>query len=161
MSNIFSSIFLGLFLFGSASYAENPPFEVMCRQKAKELAAESYRGCITENRKVQIEQLKNDYQQRLRSLKDEYDGEIKKMSGASTSTAPVSTATVAPTTAPVAPVKKSRRASRSSPRTLPTKTTSVEEMTVRLRSSTHDDSTMDIPEPIPVESVNSDSESNY
>ncbi len=147
-----------LILTALSALAEAPAFELQCRQKAKEVAAETYRGCVTENRKVQIEQLKNDYQQKLKSLKDEYEGEIKKMSGSRRNSegsanvnAPAASSSVV-VSAPVAK-KSSRTTTRSSAlRSLPSKSTS-DDMNVRLHSQAHDDSSMDIPEPIPVESA--------
>lgn len=142
--------------------AEPPAFELQCRQKAKEVAAEAYRGCVTENRKVQIEQLKNDYQQKLKSLKEEYEGEIKKMSGARKSSEISANASTPAASAMVAaPVvkKSSRTSTRSSAlRSLPSKST-ADEMNIRLQPQAHDDSTMDIPEPIPVEGTSSDADS--
>jgi len=144
--------------------AETPAFELQCRQKAKEVAAETYRGCVTENRKVQIEQLKSDYQQKLKSLKDEYEAEIKKMSGKRQASEANNTSASPITTTLTKKAGRSGARSSSALRSLPSKETEREtysssEMNVRLRTQPHDDSAMDIPEPIPVESVPTDSDS--
>lgn len=55
--------------------------EVMCRNKAKEIAAETYQTCVTEAKQGQIEQIRKEYQQRLNDLKNHYDKELKKVSG--------------------------------------------------------------------------------
>ena len=53
--------------------------ELSCRVKAKELAAETYKGCMTEGRQSQIEQIRNDYKEKLSELKNHYDKELKKL----------------------------------------------------------------------------------
>lgn len=55
--------------------------EIMCRNQAKELAAESYKNCVTEQRQTQVDQIRKEYQQKLSDLKSHYDGELKKVSG--------------------------------------------------------------------------------
>lgn len=174
-----------LILGGVSSHAaagELNNFEGMCRLKAKEIAAETYRGCVVENKKTQIEQLKNEYQEKIRALKEEYNGQIQRLSGTKNSSQPEMIApdagssdenevlptsnSATPTSNTVVPSKKhsNNRSSRThTARALPAKrksvarqsankTQKVDEMTVRLRPQS-DDSTMDIPEPIPVESV--------
>jgi len=54
-------------------------YELSCRAKAKEIAAETYRTCVTENKAADIERLKKNYQEKLRNLKEEYETEIGKM----------------------------------------------------------------------------------
>ena len=55
--------------------------ELMCRNQAKEVAAETYKNCVTENKQVQIEKIRKEYQSKLNDLKDHYDKELKKLSG--------------------------------------------------------------------------------
>lgn len=55
--------------------------ELQCRSKAKEIAAETYRGCITEQKTAQIEEIKKQYQERIRQLKAEYEAELKAAAG--------------------------------------------------------------------------------
>lgn len=55
-------------------------FELTCRNQAKELAAETYKNCVTEHRQSQVEQIRKEYQQKLSDLKSHYDGELKKVS---------------------------------------------------------------------------------
>ena len=55
--------------------------EVICRNKAKEIAADTYQTCVTEAKQGQIEQIRKEYQQRLNDLKNHYDKELKKVSG--------------------------------------------------------------------------------
>ena len=151
-----------------------PEFEVMCRLKAKDIAAETYRGCVTEARTSQIEDLKKDYQDRLKTMKEDYQNKLKQLSGAKAS--PSSAMAPALTPAPTGNGKKTaKRSSKLPPKRAPmnpggplmTPVTSssatnaasgnMEEMTVRLRSPAPspnaDESTLDVPEPTPVEDV--------
>lgn len=59
--------------------------ETSCRIKAKEIAAETYRGCVTDQKNAQVEQIKKEYQDKLAALKAHYEAELKKMSGAKAS----------------------------------------------------------------------------
>ncbi len=56
--------------------------ETSCRSKAKEAAAEIYRGCVSDQKNAQIEQIKKEYQAKLQALKAHYDSELKKLSSA-------------------------------------------------------------------------------
>jgi hypothetical protein len=55
--------------------------EASCRVRAKEIAADTYRGCVTEQKNAQIEQIKKDYQAKIKALKSHYESELKKVSG--------------------------------------------------------------------------------
>ena len=70
-------------LAGLSVFAEGT-YELTCRNKAKEIAAETYKNCVTENRQSQIEQIRSDYKEKLATLKSHYDGELKKIGGKST-----------------------------------------------------------------------------
>ena len=54
--------------------------ELSCRTRAKELAAETYKGCMTDVRQTQIDQIRRDYKEKLNDLKSHYDKELKKLS---------------------------------------------------------------------------------
>lgn len=178
----FSFLVIGLALAVGASAMEQPPFEMACRMKAKEAAAETYKGCVTENRKAQIDQVRTEYQAKLKALKDEYDQELKRAAGRSSEGA--NQAPQAPTSSEVqsnshrevtkAPTKSAgrlatgrtalpskRRALRESSAATESQAMNNQDMSVRLRtmpSQLSDDSSMDIPEPIPVEGASSDSQ---
>ncbi len=77
---ILFSAFVFTFLFSHLALAENS-FELTCRTKAKELAAETYKGCMTENRQVQLETIRKEYKEELANLKNQYDKKLKKLSG--------------------------------------------------------------------------------
>jgi hypothetical protein len=79
-------VFLSLSGFVLSATAESS-FEVMCRNQAKEIAAETYKNCITENRQTQIDQIRKEYQQKISELKSHYDGELKKVSAGQSRTA--------------------------------------------------------------------------
>lgn len=102
-------------------------YETSCRVKAKELAAQAYRSCVTENKTAQIDQMRKEYQDKLKALKAEYEKEIQRVSGKK----------VAKATAPVAAPKKAKQ---------------TEVVSTPAPSATDaDETTMDLPEPIPVE----------
>ncbi len=65
-------------LFSKVSLAQYSG-EMSCRSKAKELAAETYKGCMTDMRQTQIEQIRKDYKEKLSDLKNHYDNELKKL----------------------------------------------------------------------------------
>ena len=56
-------------------------YEVTCRIKAKEIAAETYKGCMTENRQTQLEQIRKDYKDELARVKSNFDKKLQKLSG--------------------------------------------------------------------------------
>jgi len=60
--------------------SEDSSFELACRHQAKEIATETYKNCVTENRQSQVEDIRKEYQQKLSDLKSHYDGELKKIS---------------------------------------------------------------------------------
>ncbi len=70
---------LSLSAFVLSAHAESS-FELLCRNQAKEIAAETYKNCVTEQRQSQVEQIRKEYQQKLADLKSHYDGELKKVS---------------------------------------------------------------------------------
>ena len=75
---------MAIFLASMASFAlvtDNSSIELTCRAKAKDIAADTYRTCISENRAAEIDNLKKSYQERLRSLKEDYEKEIQKLGG--------------------------------------------------------------------------------
>jgi hypothetical protein len=98
--------------------------ENSCRIKAKDVAAETYRGCVSEQKNAQMEQIKHEYQVKLQALKAYYDAQLKKMSGK----------------APEATKNSEMKLQLKAAETAPTVKAEV------------DESTMDIPEPVPVES---------
>ena len=53
--------------------------EFQCRSKAKEIAADTYKTCMTDVRQTQLEQIRKDYKEKLAELKSHYDKELKKM----------------------------------------------------------------------------------
>lgn len=65
-------------LFSKVALGQNS-YEMSCRSKAKELAAETYKGCMTDIRQTQIEQIRKDYKEKLSDLKSFYDNELKKL----------------------------------------------------------------------------------
>jgi ATP-dependent Clp protease ATP-binding subunit ClpA len=149
--------------------------ESSCRIKAKEIAAETYRGCVTEQKNSQIEQIKKEYAAKLQALKAHYEQELKKMNASSKSKAEDSSA---PEAAPIEKIEKSEKSDTSASGKSPMKKQKVAvappaskkaskkaavkiekveatEMTIQLKQApgtpSADESTMDLPEPVPVE----------
>jgi hypothetical protein len=139
-------------------------YELTCRAKAKEIAAETYRACVTENRNAEIEKLRKDYQERLRSLKQDYEKDIDQLNEKNDRASEKTNKTKA--------LKKNdpRVEPKSEIRTLKQPTLEARASVNRLSTPTHlpvteiarnqigravltDDSVMDIPEPIPVERI--------
>ncbi len=148
MKNLNISLFLVFSLiavFGVAVQANipeaNSSFELTCRAKAKEVAADIYRNCVTENRNAEILKLKKDYQERLRSLKDEYEKEFDKLGVKKSAKKPEDSAKLVA----IAKVNKTLISS------------DADSMTVESRPAAKDllpdESRMDLPEPIPVEKM--------
>lgn len=80
-------IALTLFISGT-SYAAQPGYELSCRAQAKEIAAQTYKTCLTDNRNSELDQIKKDYQAKLNALKDQYQSELKKMAATKSVAAP-------------------------------------------------------------------------
>ncbi|MFZ3229144.1 MAG: hypothetical protein WA160_02980 [Pseudobdellovibrio sp.] len=98
------SIFVFSLLLSKTGFAQ-ASFEVMCRNKAKEIAADTYKGCMTEQRQSQIEQIRKDYKEKLSNLKNHYDKELKKISSGKSVTQ--QTGNQADTQVDIALIKKS------------------------------------------------------
>lgn len=86
-------------------------YEVSCRAKAKEVAAETYRTCITENKQAHLQKIRSEYQQKLSDLKNHYDGELKKLKSGTASSV---TASTAPAPLIISPEKNSKIKTRKS-----------------------------------------------
>lgn len=101
------SVFAVTFGFSTISLAQ-ASLELSCRVKAKELAAETYKGCMTEGRQSQIEQIRKDYKEKLSDLKNHYDKELKKLSPTSENTSSESGSLKSKYNAKKADLKKSK-----------------------------------------------------
>lgn len=104
-----------------AAIKSREDIENSCRAQAKITAAQAYRSCVIGERNSQIEQIRNEYKEKLQALKAHYEAELKKMSSA---------------------VAKSNSEKAGS------ETVSALEVT----KTSADESTMDLPEPIPLDS---------
>jgi hypothetical protein len=113
--------------------AEMNSQEMSCRAKAKEVAAEAYRGCVTDYKSAELERLKKSYQDRLKALKDNYEREIEQLSGKSK----------AGKNARLNGSRKKQRAEES-----PEVSNDASRAT---NDALTDDSRMDLPEPMPIE----------
>lgn len=80
MKTVFS--FFAMILFTANAFPQTS-YELTCRAKAKEIAAQTYSSCVTEARNTQVEEIRTNYQKELMALKSKYDKELKKMGGGS------------------------------------------------------------------------------
>ena len=107
--------------------------ELSCRAKAKEVAAESYKGCVTEFKNAELDRLHKSYQKKLKALKDNYEKEVETLSGEQTPAVKTK-------------VRKSAKSNRTqSEDVIEAKAQAPQE------STAPDESKMDLPEPVPVE----------
>lgn len=77
-------VVLSLVAFASLSQAQTH-IENSCKVKAKEIAAESYKTCVTDNRAKELEAIRKDYQKKLTALKAQYEKQLKKVAPKSSS----------------------------------------------------------------------------
>lgn len=134
------NVFADLPAFAQSSY------ELTCRNKAKEIAAETYKNCVTEQRQSQIEQIRKDYKDKMAELKNHYDGELKKLSGGSSNTKP------APQKSTSTKASKSMRASGA--RSLPKKTVKTEVIDLTTGSSESSQTQIQTPDESTIPSQN-------
>lgn len=81
-----------------------PQRENQCRSQAKEMAMQTYQSCLNDARAAQVEQLKKEYQQKLKALKTDYEKQIKSLkSSLQTITPPIATSNAVPATDEKAP----------------------------------------------------------
>lgn len=143
---------LGLMTASSVALAQNqqpPDYELLCRIKAKEAAAESYRGCVTNSRAQHIDQLKKEYQDKLRAMKNEYESELKRLAPTKSTSSPMPSKKQ-----PGKKMAKLKPGAKPEPIAKPEGT--MEDITVETKNTmvpTADESMLDIPEPTPIEDV--------
>jgi predicted Zn-dependent protease len=114
-----------LFMSSTSVFAQtqSPSFELSCRAKAKEIAAETYKSCVTQGRQAEVDKVRQEYQEKIKALKAQYERDLKQAAG--TKSVTTTSANTTPTPSKAKEVKV-----------------------------TNDDSTMDIPEPMTLESSN-------
>jgi hypothetical protein len=59
--------------------------EVMCRNKAKEIALSAYQGCVTEEKTTRLKALKDRYKSKMSEVKGEFQRELDEINGKSSS----------------------------------------------------------------------------
>ena len=102
--------------------------EFSCRIKAKEIAAENYRTCITEKKTLKIDKLRREYNEEMKALKYKFEKKITKLGGK---------------------FQKPHQQNKTQKESDSSINSELEQDDSR--SSSSDDSAMDIPEPIPVD----------
>jgi hypothetical protein len=130
--------------------------EASCRVKAKEIAAETYRACVTDQKNTQIEEIKKEYQNKLQALKAHYEAELSKLAPAQSKAAVSETVVHRESKAKTSGKANKAKSSQASKKLQLPETGS--EMSLQLKkapttNSAVDASVMDLPEPIPVEEL--------
>ncbi|QLY24016.1 hypothetical protein [Bdellovibrio sp. KM01] len=79
MKTVLSFVFTILFANNTFAAANSTPAsgEVMCRAKAKEIAASTYSGCMDEYNTAQVKSIREAYQKDLAAVKAKYDKKLK------------------------------------------------------------------------------------
>jgi hypothetical protein len=72
---------LVLLVSSTAVNAQTAPVANSCKAKAKQIAADAYRSCVADEKNVQIEQIKRNYQVKMLALKKYYEDQLKKIAG--------------------------------------------------------------------------------
>lgn len=70
-----------LVLAHQAANAQSGPVELMCRNKAKEIAASTYQNCVTEEKTARLNDLKSRYKERMAEVKSEFQQELDDLNG--------------------------------------------------------------------------------
>lgn len=78
---------ISLVLANKAARAQGS-IELMCRNKAKEIAFQTYNGCVTEEKATRLNDLKERYKSRMSEVKDEFQRELDDINGKKTPEAP-------------------------------------------------------------------------
>ncbi|WP_413584374.1 hypothetical protein [Bdellovibrio sp. HCB274] len=104
MKTVMSFVFTILFAnntFAAASNQVPASGELMCRSKAKEIAASTYSGCMNEYNTAQVNAIREAYQKDLAAVKAKYDKKLKALKkGGSANVNANNTANTAPKAAP-------------------------------------------------------------
>lgn len=64
---------------GFAAPSSQMSIENSCKIKAKEVAAETYKSCVTDSKAAELEKIKKSYQAKLKEMKAQYESELKKL----------------------------------------------------------------------------------
>lgn len=74
-----STIMLALLFHSNSALAAagTGSIEFMCKTKAKEIAAETYSGCINDNKQAELERIRKEYQAELAQVKAKYNSELQ------------------------------------------------------------------------------------
>lgn len=75
-------LILGILSISNSSMAAvgGGSFELMCRNKAKEIAAETYKNCVTDAKQSQIKEVRKEYEEELAAVKSRFENKLKKIS---------------------------------------------------------------------------------
>lgn len=155
---------LALLLVSKNSFGSNQEVDILCRAKAKETAATAYKSCMDEQREAQLDSLKKSYEEKLKAMRDEYEKELTQLSGKKLDAS--KSKKVKPKAAAKKNVKKAGKTQQAKKKSGPKVielapyeisneadgvTFQEEQLSGAIQTDEMDESSMDIPEPIPVE----------
>jgi Skp family chaperone for outer membrane proteins len=97
MKTVLSFVFTILFANNTfaAANSSSASGEVMCRAKAKEIAASTYSGCMDEYNTAQVKAIREAYQKDLAAMKAKYDKKLKALKKGSSNVNATNTANAA------------------------------------------------------------------
>lgn len=87
-SNLALGFGLSLFAAGSLSFAQEsfsevaPAVDSQCRVQAKSVAVQTYQTCVSDIRASQVEQIRQEYQDKIAQLKSDYEARILELQAA-------------------------------------------------------------------------------
>ena len=76
ITQCFSIAIIGMAL---STVAQANEIELMCKSKAKELAAAAYKDCLSENKQAEIQRIRSEYQAQISDLKSKYNSQLEKL----------------------------------------------------------------------------------
>lgn len=71
---------VSIFLAHEAARAEGA-VELMCKNKAKEIALQTYSNCVTEEKTTRLKDIKERYKARMSEVKDQFQRELNDLNG--------------------------------------------------------------------------------
>lgn len=73
-------LIVSLLLANEAARADGP-VELMCKNKAKEIALQTYQNCVTDEKTTRLKDIKERYKARMSEVKDQFQRELNDLNG--------------------------------------------------------------------------------
>lgn len=112
--------FLVLISLAATQALAQAPYELTCRNKAKEIAVTTYQTCVTENKAARLKEIREGYKSELEAVKAKYDGMLSELNGGKSTTEGAKKAAAKPTQKGAA-MKRAEKPTPGIARQLPTK----------------------------------------